>query len=85
MGGSASTDFLQIDTTMNRLTIPPLDTQAEQEAASRMDRLAKPPYALGKLEPLAARIAGMAGNPLRASRTRPWCCSPPTTISPTTA
>lgn len=63
MGGSASTDFLQIDTTMNRLTIPPLDTQAEQEAASRMDRLAKPPYALGKLEPLAARIAGMAGNP----------------------
>lgn len=48
---------------MNHLTIPPLDTDAANAALSRQKILAKPPFALGRLEPLAIQIAAMTGNP----------------------
>ena len=48
---------------MNKLHIPPLDEQAAKAALEHQKILAKPPLALGKLEPVAIRIAGMTGNP----------------------
>ncbi len=48
---------------MNNLIIPPLDEAAGQAAAQRQRNLAKLPGSLGKLEPLAAQIAAMTGNP----------------------
>ena len=41
--------------------IAPPDASAAAEARSRQDRLTKPPGALGRLEELAVRIAGMRG------------------------
>lgn len=43
--------------------IPPLDRQAFEAAEKLQLSLAKLPGSLGVLEPLAARIAGMTGNP----------------------
>lgn len=48
---------------MNQLNIPPLDRQAAAVALERQKILAKPPLALGKLEPVAIQIAAMTGNP----------------------
>ncbi len=48
---------------MNNLIIPPLDETARTVAEERQRNLAKLPGSLGKLEPLAARIAAMTGNP----------------------
>ena len=48
---------------MNKLHIPPLDEQAAKAALEHQKILAKPPLALGKLEPVAIRIAAMTGNP----------------------
>ncbi len=50
-------------TIMNKLHIPPLDEQAAKAALEHQKILAKPPLALGKLEPVAIRIAAMTGNP----------------------
>lgn len=44
--------------------IPELNQQAEREAKVRLDSLTKPPGSLGKLEELAARLAGITGTPL---------------------
>ncbi|MGE3962182.1 MAG: nicotinate-nucleotide--dimethylbenzimidazole phosphoribosyltransferase [Dehalococcoidia bacterium] len=41
--------------------IRPLDARAEEAAATRQDTLTKPPGALGRLEDLATRIAGITG------------------------
>ena len=50
---------------MNKLHIPPLDEQAAKTALEHQKILAKPPLALGKLEPVAIQIAAMTGNPAR--------------------
>ena len=47
---------------MNKLHIPPLDEQAAKAALEHQKILAKPPLALGKLEPVAIQIAAMTGN-----------------------
>ncbi len=53
------------------LSIPPLDAAAAEEAKQRQARLTKPAGALGKLESLSIRLAGMVGRldwlPLRRS------------------
>lgn len=51
--------------------IGPLDAAAMAAAAERLDRLAKPPGSLGRLEELAIRLAGITGTPAPglASRT----------------
>lgn len=53
------------------LSIPPLDAAAAKEAKQRQARLTKPAGALGKLESLSIRLAGMVGRldwlPLRRS------------------
>lgn len=48
---------------MNSITIPPLDREAESQALAHQKILTKPPLSLGKLEPLAIRLAAMTGNP----------------------
>lgn len=40
----------------------PLDTGAEDRAWARLDSLTKPPRSLGRLEELAARVAGVQGT-----------------------
>ena len=52
---------------MNKLhtaikAIRPLDRQAMEETAQRLDRLTKPPGSLGRLEALAVQLAGIAGR-----------------------
>ena len=42
--------------------IPPLDHEAQQQAESRQARLTKPAGALGQLEALSIRLAGMTGR-----------------------
>ncbi|MBA3491585.1 MAG: nicotinate-nucleotide--dimethylbenzimidazole phosphoribosyltransferase [Rubrobacteraceae bacterium] len=42
--------------------IPPFDRVAAEEARRRHLGLAKPPFSLGRLEELGARLAGMAGG-----------------------
>jgi nicotinate-nucleotide--dimethylbenzimidazole phosphoribosyltransferase len=42
--------------------IPPLDEAAAEEARRRHLGLTKPPFSLGELEELGARLAGMAGG-----------------------
>ncbi len=44
--------------------IEPLDAAAVVAARSRLDSLTKPPGSLGRLEALAAQLAGITGNPL---------------------
>lgn len=44
------------------VAIEPLDTKAMQMAAERQDRLTKPPGALGRLEALSIRLAGIIGT-----------------------
>ncbi|QSA97907.1 nicotinate-nucleotide--dimethylbenzimidazole phosphoribosyltransferase [Methylococcus sp. EFPC2] len=44
--------------------VAPLDAEATQAAAERQAQLIKPPGALGKLESLAIRLAGMQGRAL---------------------
>ncbi|CAN5211177.1 MAG: nicotinate-nucleotide--dimethylbenzimidazole phosphoribosyltransferase [Rubrobacteraceae bacterium] len=51
--------------------IPPFDENAAEEARRRHLGLTKPPFSLGRLEELGARLAGMAGE-----------CPPPTPESP---
>lgn len=51
--------------------IPPPDEAAAEEARSRHLGLTKPPFSLGRLEELGARLAGMAGE-----------CPPPVPESP---
>ncbi len=51
--------------------IPPSDEAAAEEARRRHLGLAKPPFSLGRLEDLGARLAGMAG-----------VCPPPVPESP---
>ncbi len=41
-----------------------LDAAAMREAAARQERLAKPPGALGMLEEIAVKVAGITGDPL---------------------
>lgn len=48
--------------TFNWPTIPPLDDAAAAAAAARLPALIKPPGSLGRLETLAARLAGMQGT-----------------------
>lgn len=48
---------------MNQISIPPLDRDAEAKALARQKILTKPPLSLGKLEPLAIRLASMTANP----------------------
>lgn len=49
--------------------IRPLDAEAMKAAAEHSDRLTKPPGSLGKLEEIAARLAGMGGSlPLAPSK-----------------
>ncbi|NDJ79250.1 MAG: nicotinate-nucleotide--dimethylbenzimidazole phosphoribosyltransferase [Chloroflexi bacterium] len=50
------------DGQVNLPVIPPLDSDAQQTARSRQVRLTKPNGALGKLEDLSVRLAGMTGN-----------------------
>ena len=50
------------------MPIPPLDSDAMEEAAARQARLTKPAGSLGRLEELSVRLAGMTGRldpPLR--------------------
>ena len=64
---------------MNKLHIPPLDEQAAKAALEHQKILAKPPLALGKLEPVAIQIAAMTGNPAptcRASSKEKSCTAP---------
>ncbi|MCZ7544732.1 MAG: nicotinate-nucleotide--dimethylbenzimidazole phosphoribosyltransferase [Anaerolineae bacterium] len=42
--------------------IPPLDEAAQRQAAARQATLTKPPGALGRLEALSIRLAGIAGR-----------------------
>ena len=51
--------------------IPPFDENATEEARRRHLGLTKPPFSLGRLEELGARLAGMAGE-----------CPPPTPENP---
>src|SRR5919106_5132112 len=51
--------------------IPPPDEAAAEEALGRHLGLTKPPFSLGRLEDLGARLAGMAGG-----------CPPPVPESP---
>ncbi len=44
--------------------IHPLDQSAIAAARQRLDQLTKPPGSLGRLEDLAAHIAGITGNPM---------------------
>ncbi len=44
--------------------VPTLDRVAEKKARQRLDRLTKPQGSLGRLEDLAAQIAGMKGQPV---------------------
>mgnify|MGYP000081808102 CR=1 FL=1 len=46
--------------------IPPVDEAARAEAQERQRRLTKPPGSLGRLETLAAEIAGLTGDPTPA-------------------
>ncbi len=48
----------------SRLTIPPIDGEARETAASRQAELLKPPGSLGRLEHLAVDLAGMTGGDL---------------------
>ncbi|MGB1253349.1 MAG: nicotinate-nucleotide--dimethylbenzimidazole phosphoribosyltransferase [Candidatus Promineifilaceae bacterium] len=48
---------------MFNLQIPSIDESATQAAAAQQADLTKPAGALGKLEPLSIRLAGMTGNP----------------------
>lgn len=50
--------------------VRPLEPEATLPARRRLDRLAKPPGSLGRLEPLAARIAALQGTDRPASRPR---------------
>jgi len=45
-------------------SIGPLDTAAMSAAEARQGMLTKPPQALGRLESLSIRLAGITGNPL---------------------
>jgi nicotinate-nucleotide--dimethylbenzimidazole phosphoribosyltransferase len=47
---------------MHLPNIPPLDNEAEHAARTRQDTLVKPKGALGELERLSVRIAGMTGR-----------------------
>ncbi|WP_027093126.1 nicotinate-nucleotide--dimethylbenzimidazole phosphoribosyltransferase [Cohnella thermotolerans] len=56
---------------MNKLqdaiqAIRPLDRRAMEETARRLDRLTKPPGSLGKLEEVAVKLAGIAGETVAA-------------------
>lgn len=42
--------------------LPPLDAAAEASAATRLERLTKPPGSLGRLEGLAIQLAGIRGQ-----------------------
>jgi len=44
--------------------ITPLDTRAMAAAETRQGQLTKPPQALGRLESISIRLAGITGNPL---------------------
>lgn len=50
--------------------IAPLDDAAMAAAATRLDRLTKPPGSLGRLEELAIRLAGITGRSDAATRPR---------------
>jgi len=45
-----------------KITIPPLDENAMQQARARQDTLLKPKGALGRLETLSIQLAGMTGR-----------------------
>jgi nicotinate-nucleotide--dimethylbenzimidazole phosphoribosyltransferase len=49
-------------TSMNRLTIPPLDDAAQEQARQRQMTRVKPLGALGQLETLSIRLCGMTGQ-----------------------
>ena len=49
---------------VTRSTIPPIDREAREAAASRQAELLKPPGSLGRLEHLAVDLAGMTGGNL---------------------
>ena len=55
-------------------TVAPLDDAAVAAARARLDRLTKPPGSLGRLEDLAAQLAGIAG-----------ACPPPVPVRPAVA
>lgn len=46
------------------MNIPPFDRQAEEQALARWNNLTKPQGSLGRLEELAAQLAGMRGQPV---------------------
>ena len=46
--------------------IAPLDSRAMAAAEARQGQLTKPPQALGRLESLSIRLAGITGNPYPA-------------------
>ena len=58
LSSRSSTSLLE--TTLSRIGLP--DAAAAEAARSRQARLTKPPGSLGRLEDLAVRIAGIAGN-----------------------
>jgi len=58
-GGSSSPASLLAQTIGN---VSPLDQEAMAEARSRQDRLTKPQGSLGRLERLAAQVAGITGR-----------------------
>ncbi len=49
-----------------RLKIPPLDSEARHAARQRQTQLTKPPGSLGRLETMAAELAGMQSTPTPA-------------------
>jgi hypothetical protein len=60
--------------------IGPVDPAARDAAAARLDRMTKPPGALGRVEDVAVTLAGIAGTCPPPCPNRPRSrCSPPTT------
>jgi nicotinate-nucleotide--dimethylbenzimidazole phosphoribosyltransferase len=57
MSGSATLSLEELSR-----QIPPLDRDAMEAAARRLDRLTKPPGSLGRLETLAIELAGIRGE-----------------------
>ena len=59
--------------------VEPVDAAAIAAAQAELDAKTKPRGSLGRLEALAAQLAGIAGQPSRPRRCARWSSSRPTT------